>query len=144
VWSVAFSPDGATVVTASSDGTARIWDARTGELLHILRGHFGVVTDASFSPDGQWIVTAGPSTAALWTAATGERLFYLRGHAGRLTSASFDPTGTILLTSGLDGTVRTYPCDVCKSGPALLAAARARLAATGRALSPTERRAFGS
>jgi WD40 repeat protein len=140
VSSVRFSPDGMTVVTASRDGTARTWDARTGEPLRILRGHFGVVSDASFSPDGQWIVTAGPSTAALWAATSGERLFYLRGHRGRLTSASFDPSGTVILTSGVDGTVRTYTCDICKSGPALAAAARARLAATGRTLSTAEQR----
>jgi WD40 repeat protein len=146
VSSARFSPDGSAVVTASSDGTARVWDVRTGASLETLRGHFGAVTDASFSPDGRWIVTAGPGTAALWSADAGERplLLLLRGHVGPLTSASFDPTGTVILTSGVDGTVRTYVCAVCRSGSALLATAQARLAATGRTLSPAEQTASGA
>ena len=142
VTSVRFSPDGSTVVTASRDGTARLWDAGSGALLRTLRGHFGAVADAAFSPDGRWVVTAGPSTAALWSAATGERLFYLRGHVGSLTSVAFDPSGTVILTAGIDGTVRTYDCEVCRRGAALIAAAKSRLAATGRTLSPAEQRAF--
>lgn len=142
VTSVRFSADGAQVVTASRDRTARIWDAPSGTLLHTLSGHHGVVNDAEFSPDGRWIVTAGPGTAALWSADTAELLFYLRGHYGALTSASFDATGTRVLTSGEDGTVRTYTCDICRSGPALTAVALKRLAVTGRKLTPAERARF--
>jgi hypothetical protein len=35
----AFSPDGTLIVTASSDGTARIWDAAAGKEIAVLRGH---------------------------------------------------------------------------------------------------------
>jgi WD40 repeat protein len=143
VTSIRFSSDGNFVVTASLDTTARIWNVHTGALFHTLRGHFGAVSDASFSPDGHWVVTAGPSTAALWSADTGERIFYLRGHRGRLTSASFDPTGSIILTSGVDDTVRLYGCEVCRSGPALVAVARRRVAETGRTLSMAEQTRFG-
>ena len=144
VTSVRFSPDGHFAVTASRDETARIWNAETGTLFHTLRAHFGVVSDASFSPDGRWVVTAGPGTAALWSARTAERVFYLSGHRGTVTSASFDPAGTTIVTSGVDGTVRTYDCEICRSGEALLGEARRRLAATGRRLTPAERKAFGS
>ena len=40
---VAFSGDGSKIVTASSDDTARIWDAATGRSLMVLRGHDGDV-----------------------------------------------------------------------------------------------------
>jgi WD40 repeat protein len=48
--SARFSADAKLVVTASRDHDARIWDAGSGRLLHVLRGHFAQVNDASFSP----------------------------------------------------------------------------------------------
>jgi WD40 repeat protein len=66
ITSVNFDRSGKRLVTSSEDGDARIWDATTGVTLHTLRGHFNVVNDAEFSPDGRWVVTAGPITAGLW------------------------------------------------------------------------------
>jgi len=74
------------------------------------------------------VVTAGPSLAGLWSAGDGAFWFYLRGHRGRVTSATFDPSGDRIVTSGDDGTVRTYDCEICRSGAALDAVARRRLA----------------
>ena len=62
VTSAAFSPDGARIVTASWDETARIWDAATGKEITVLRGHESEVTSAAFSPDGARIVTASWDT----------------------------------------------------------------------------------
>ena len=73
VVSAAFSPDGTRVVTASDDGTARIWDAASGEELTPLRGHSGWVVSAAFSPDGTRVVTASyDGTARIWDAASGQ------------------------------------------------------------------------
>ena len=74
--SATFSPDGARVVTASADQTARIWDARTGTELAVLRGHDNYVGSAEFSPDGKRVVTSSfDQTARVWDAAVGEPLF---------------------------------------------------------------------
>jgi WD40 repeat protein len=48
-----FSPDGKTIVTASFDRTARIWESRSGELLRTISG---VVHAATFAPDGKSLV----------------------------------------------------------------------------------------
>ena len=73
--SASFSPDGARIVTASGDGTARLWDATTGQELAVLRGHEDEVNSASFSPDGARIVTASDDrTTRLWDATTGQEL----------------------------------------------------------------------
>jgi WD40 repeat protein len=69
VTSAAFSPDGSRIVTASRDGTVRIWDAATAREIAVLRGHDGSVISAAFSPDGLRIVTAsGDETARMWDA----------------------------------------------------------------------------
>jgi hypothetical protein len=72
---VAFSPDGARLATASWDKTARLWDARTGEELLVLKGHTDEVHAVCFSPDGTRLATASAdNTARLWDArAAGQR-----------------------------------------------------------------------
>ena len=64
IGSAAFSPDGARIVTASDDRTARLWDAATGKEIAVLRGHEGYVRSAAFSPDGARIVTASDDDRA--------------------------------------------------------------------------------
>jgi WD40 repeat protein len=55
---VEFSADGRFVLTASDDGTARVWDAANGEQVDAVRAHAGRLNDAAFSPDGMRVVTA--------------------------------------------------------------------------------------
>jgi WD40 repeat protein len=123
-----FSPDGATLVTASDDHDSRLWDVASGSLLHVLRGHFFAVRTASFSPDGRWIVTSSQFTAGLWDAATGQLVRYLKGNTRPLTGASFSGDGSRIVTGSSDGTARIARCDICRglSGLQELAAARLR------------------
>ena len=75
--SVAFSPDGTRIVTGSDDGTAKVWDARTGTALLELKGHTSAGEVAwSFSPDGTRIVTGsmGPGRRRCGTRGSGTRL----------------------------------------------------------------------
>ena len=66
VLSVSFSPDGQSLATASSDGTARLWSL-DGELVQEFTGHQDWVRSVSFSPDGQSLATASDDgTARLW------------------------------------------------------------------------------
>jgi WD40 repeat protein len=109
VFSAAFSPDGARIVTASADYTARIWDAATGKDITVLRRHEGSVASAAFSPDGARIVTAsGDNTARIWDAATGKEIMVLRGHEGSLRSAAFSPDGARIVTASGDNTARIW------------------------------------
>ncbi len=106
---VAFSPDGARIVTASADETARVWDATSGRELARLEGHGGVVTSAAFSPDGARIVTASrDDTARLWDAASARELTRLEGHGGVVTSAAFSPDGARIVTASADKTARIW------------------------------------
>jgi WD40 repeat protein len=56
---VAFSPDGRRIVSGSLDGTARIWDADTSEVVGILEDQSGPVMSVAVSLDGRQIVSGG-------------------------------------------------------------------------------------
>ncbi|MDX6400611.1 MAG: hypothetical protein QOF27_1217 [Gaiellaceae bacterium] len=131
VLSVTFSPDGKRLLSGSRDGDARLWDISTGAAT-VLRGHGGPVFDANFSSDGQWIVTAGPTTAGIWPVATGRLALLLHGPGPVIRGAVFVPNSLRVFTAGDDGTLRTYDCMACRSGAALVDAARARLTTTRR------------
>src|SRR5271170_6927233 len=107
--SVAFSPDGSRIVTASWDTTARMWDAKTGAALATLSGHKFWVNSAAFSPDGGRVVTTSwDKTARVWDAKTGAALAVLSGHTGPVNSARFSPDGSRVITASNDNTARVW------------------------------------
>ncbi len=109
VFSAAYSPDGARIVTASADKTARIWDARTGAELMVLEGHTDRIFAAAFSPDGTRIVTGSrDKTARIWDARSGAPLAVLSGHGDRVSSAVYSPDGKRILTASWDKTAQVW------------------------------------
>lgn len=109
VYSAAFSPDEKLVVTASQDGTARIFDVRTGMLVATMAGHAGAVLAAQFSPDGGRVLTASrDGTARIWEPRSGRQVVSFYGHGGEVTSAVFSPDGKRVLTASADKTARIW------------------------------------
>ena len=107
VTAVAWSPDATHILTASRDGTARIWDATTGDNTLTLT-HTDPVRAVAWSPDGHHILTASDDgTARIWDATTGDNTLTLT-HTSWVTAVAWSPDGHHILTASDDGTARIW------------------------------------
>ena len=102
-----FDFDGARILTASWDKTAKLWATRSGNLLMTF-AHDAAVNTAKFSPDGTRVVTASADkTAKLWDAGSG-RLLNSFEHQDGVTDATFSPDGAEIATASADKTAKLW------------------------------------
>ena len=109
VQALAFSPDGKTVLTASFDSTARLWDTATGKPAGPIMRHEASIVSAAFSPDGKKLLTGGADqTARVWDSATGKPIGTPLRMAQSILSVAFDPDGKKAATGCVDGTAQMW------------------------------------
>ena len=109
VVSVVFNASGDALLTASQDGTARIWRADAQGKPTVLQGSGAGLVDTKFSHDGKRIVTAdAEGVGRIWTADGAAQPIVLRGHEGALRTASFSADDTRVVTTSEDGTARIW------------------------------------
>lgn len=122
---LSFSRDGSLVATASLDGTARLWDALSGELHETLGfetqdlEYPNLIYDtpdltalSEFSPDDRLLANAAVDrTIRVWDVKSGSLFSIVRGHEGPISRVAFSPDGTRLLTGSHDGTARLWDID---------------------------------
>ncbi len=98
VWTVAYAPDGQTIVSGGVDRYVRIWDIETGRLLRSLRGHTADIRALVFTPDGRTLASGSEDrTIRLWNPKTGEptKLLFTR-YDHNVCSLSLSPDGLML------------------------------------------------
>jgi dynein assembly factor with WDR repeat domains 1 len=128
---VSFNATGSKLVTASADGTSRIYNTMTGSLSidlsmvlsilyrsiykgacqAILIGHEAEISKVTFNPQGSKVLTASSDKVArLWEAETGDCLQMLEGHTDEIFSCAFNYEGDTIITGSKDNTCRIWKC----------------------------------
>jgi WD40 repeat protein len=107
--SVAFSPDGRTLVLGCADHLVRLWHPGTKEDAVVLRGHSGEAWSVAFSPDGRMLASGSDDhTANLWNPVTRRERLTLRDHGALVSCVAFSSSGDRLATGSYDHTVRVW------------------------------------
>lgn len=110
VHSLAFTPDGKTLIFASGDTRVRAWHLQhPPEPVDHLAGHDKEIWGLAYTPDGKTLASASDDhTIKLWNPRDGALRGTLTGHASLVTSLAVSPDGTTLASGGFDCTVRLW------------------------------------
>ncbi len=109
VRSMAWSGDGQTLASGSSDHMLKLWQARTGQSLRTFSGHASAVFCVAWSPDGLTLASgSADKTIKLWNVQTGQTLHTLTGHTRIVHSIAWSPDGLTLASGSGDTTIRLW------------------------------------
>lgn len=107
---VATTPDGRSAISAGADGTLKLWDLISGELLHEFSGHEGAVNAIAVNGDGTRFISASTDgTLRLWDIESGEPLLTMAGAPGvPVNAVAYAPDGTFALSGGDDRVISMW------------------------------------
>ncbi len=113
--SMAFSPDGKTILTVDDERTTRLWDAATSLPIGKPLAHTDETGIVTFSPDRKTILTvAEDGTVRLWNATTGLPIGTPMVHPSAVRSVVFSPDGKTILTGSVDKMARLWDVATCR------------------------------
>lgn len=114
VWGVAVMPDGRSVLSASHDGTLKMWELTSGCELRTLAGHAPhenvvAVNGVAVTPNGRLAISASDDGALkVWELASGRELCTLVGHTDLVNGVAVTPDGRLGVSASADGTLKVW------------------------------------
>ena len=106
---VAITPDGRHAVSASDDGTLKVWELSSGEIVQTLTGHIRQVFDVAIASDSRIAVSASwDGTLRIWDINVGKEILILEGHAGRVNGVAVTPDRRFVISGSDDCTVKIW------------------------------------
>ncbi|MDX2098977.1 MAG: NB-ARC domain-containing protein [Leptolyngbyaceae cyanobacterium bins.59] len=105
---VKFCTDGQRLLSASQDGTIRVWDSKTGDCLQVIKSSINWMLALDLSQDGQTLATGSDGKSVqLWNLETGHCIRTLP-YESQVWSVAFTPDGKSLATASDDQTIRLW------------------------------------
>ncbi|KAB5592335.1 Vegetative incompatibility protein HET-E-1 [Ceratobasidium theobromae] len=111
IYCVAYSPDGAYVVSGDSDRMICVRNVQSGQnVIGPFKAHSSHVKSIMYSPDGNRIVSGSwDKTIRVWDARNGRSVFGpLKGHTDWVNSVAFSPDGTRIVSGSKDCTIQVW------------------------------------
>src|SRR5205085_1199280 len=97
VRTIAFSPDGETLVSADLE-TVKLWNFKTGKILHSMGSRSFFIPAVSFSPDGKMLAASAGEKIRVWNVEKEEQIGsdWSTTSSHEITSLAFEPDGKTL------------------------------------------------
>jgi WD40 repeat protein len=116
VTSVAFAPNGHTLVSGSVDRTLKIWDSTSGQVLKTLTGDTDLISSVAYLPNGKRIISGSfDRSVVIWDADTGEAIRTLRSEQTyswevppAVWAVAVSPDGTRIVSGSADSNIKVW------------------------------------
>lgn len=107
--SLAFTPDGKSIIAGHDDYTISVWDVTHGEQTQTLRGHESTVRAVAVSPDGTLVASGSDDeTVRIWTTTDWQSVQIIRQTGTSIESLCFSPDGRYLAVGGWGMAITLY------------------------------------
>jgi len=106
---ISVSPNSRFALSASDDGTIRMWDLERAIESGRLIGHNGCILSVAISPDGRYALSCSDDrTVRLWDIETAKEVIKFEGSVENITNLVFSPDGRLALSCGYENVLRLW------------------------------------